>query len=373
MMRVAIVGCGQLARMMALAGWPLGLKFSFLAEAGESTACVDGLGDIVGMTDSQTPADLYQALGRPDVITVEKESVDVGLLRALSGYCRVHPSPGAIEVCQNRALEKDTLNRMGVATVDYRLAHSQAEIEQAVAALGLPVVMKSLEQGYDGKHQYLVKDPQTLEQVCETAGEQAWMLEQWVAFEREVSLVAVRSAQGEVLVYPAVDNHHVDGVLRRSLAPADDLAPALLTSARGYLHSILERWDYVGVLAMECFVLADRILVNELAPRVHNSGHWTQQGSVTSQFENHLRAVCGLPLGATDARGYTGMVNLLGPCEQLDLQGWLSSCATLHLYNKTSAPRRKLGHINVQHADKAELLQAVQRLERMIYPAEAAG
>lgn len=372
-MKVGIVGCGQLARMLALAGWPMGLSFNFLAEAKEDDACVQGLGKVVRRSGESAEA-LYREMGCPEVITVEKEQVDASLLRELQAFCSVYPDPEVIAVCQHRGREKAFLNSAGIATAPYRLAGSGAEVERAVQALGLPVFIKSCEQGYDGQNQWRIDDASELDMfLAKHEALPECVVEGQVQFAREVSIIVVRGADGKIAVYPPTENYHRNGVLLTSLAPVRDLSEAMLAQADDIVAKLLNGWgslrhscpDYVGVLAIECFVTDQGLLVNELAPRVHNSGHWTQQGAATSQFENHLRAICGLPLGATDSSRYSGMINLLGRFAPMSVV--VQANTQLHLYNKSLKPRRKLGHINLQNDSDEALRQQMRGMLEGIY------
>lgn len=363
-MQVAIVGGGQLARMLALAGWPLGLRFAFLVNDGDDTRSVEGLGRVVKCEPGLEPSVLYEALGRPVVITVEKEAVDTGLLEQLNAFCPVHPRPDVLRVCQNRRRQKLWLESLGIAVARHRFAHDAESLWAAAGELGFPLIVKAAEQGYDGRNQWRLADPSALDRFVGQSATGDWVVEEQVPFLREISLLAVRSAQGEIRFYPPTENRHVNGVLRTSLAPAIDLPEPALQTACEKVRQMLERTQYVGVLALEYFVLEDRLCLNEVAPRVHNSGHWTQQGSTTSQFENHLRAILGWPLGACDAKGHAGMVNILGTDAPPD--ALLSAAVTLHLYDKQKRPGRKLGHVNVRDDDRAKVEAELQRLEQRL-------
>lgn len=354
-MRIAIAGCGQLARMMALAGLPLGLKFSFIADGGEQTdtRCVDGLGIIAPWQPGQPGQPLYEQLGQPDVVTVEKEQVDLELLRALQPYSKVFPSPEAVAYCQHRHSEKQLLEQLNIPAAPYGY---KQPLETSIGQLGYPVVIKSVDEGYDGKNQWVLRNSDDLRAFKEHGDDGVsgnYLVEAWIPFDKEVSLIAVRSSTGQIRHYPLTENKHSNGILVHSIAPATHIQPETLANACDYIDRLLEEMDYVGVLAMECFVSGDSIMVNELAPRVHNSGHWTQMGSVTCQFENHVRAISGLPLGSTSSHGVAGMVNLLGvgepPFSALTCQ------SSLHWYNKIPRPGRKLGHVNFLASDLEEL------------------
>lgn len=342
-MHIAIVGCGQLSRMMALAGIPMGLKFSFIADAEEDTRCVSGMGDIVRWQSGDSSAALYQALCQPDVLTAEKEQLDATLLLEMQTHCETHPNAQAFSICQDRHQEKQLLDKLEIPTSPYLYGQPKDLSEDT---LTLPVVVKSCRDGYDGKNQWVLKTQQDVDAFAELDKKENFIVEKFIPFEKEVSQVSVRAKNGEIKHYPMAENRHEQGILKESIAPAPEISAQLITSAQTYISRILEALDYVGVMAVEYFVLGDdKLLVNELAPRVHNSGHWTQSGSLTCQFENHLRAIAGLPLGATENVGVTGMVNLIGT-EKIPYNA-VAENVKVHWYGKTVRPGRKLGHINI--------------------------
>lgn len=366
-MHVAIVGCGQLARMMALAGWPMGHRFTFLADQGEGIDCVKGLGEIVYYTPEieLEGLALFQALGNPDVVTVEREHVNVPLLNTLKPYCSVYPDPDAIKYCQHRGREKTFLNSLGIQTAPFHLANNADELKTGVKALGFPVFVKTCEEGYDGYGQWVLKNDEDLNDLVAKADNlPEIVIEGRVDFDREVSLIAARDASGECVFYPLTENLHRNGILWSSLAPAD--APAELhAKAKDIADKVLNALEYVGVIAIEMFQAGDELLVNELAPRVHNSGHWTQGAGICSQFENHLRAICGLGLGHTINSQHAGMVNLLGieaPKEIIS-----ESNVQHHVYNKSLRPGRKVGHLNLVSDDRHTLEVKLKRIRETLY------
>jgi 5-(carboxyamino)imidazole ribonucleotide synthase len=364
-MHIAIIGSGQLAQMMAQAGKELGITCAFLASPGDDTAAVEGLGDIVIATPSIAPASLYHALGNPQWITVDKESVDVQLLEAFEAYCPVAPSPNAVALTQHRRKEKQWLKSLGIPTAQFVIIDASGDLITAANQLGYPFVLKSVEQGYDGKNQWLIRDESAMTDFARTFRDQQLIAEQWVAFSREVSIIGVRARSGEIQFYPLTENRHQNGILVSSRAPADLPLGQLTNKAQSYLRTVMEDCDYVGVMAMECFVTDSQLLVNELAPRVHNSGHWTQQGCKTSQFSNHLRAITGLPLGETEAVAPTAMLNILG--RVIEANEIRIPNATLHWYNKNCRPGRKVGHINIVGDEAEPLDNALKALEKQIY------
>ncbi len=362
-MKIGIIGCGQLARMLALAGWPRGLSFQFLAGPQEDPAPVTGLGPIHRMSEGETAASIYQALGQPDVITTEREQVDVALLRALKAFAPVYPDPDAVAICQHRAREKRFINDQGIATAPWQPIDSDSDLIALGNTLGWPLFIKSCEDGYDGYNQWRLNGPDAALPALPQGV--ACIAEGGVAFERELSLVAARGIDGQMVCYPLTENHHTGGILQHSLAPAPSLPDGIQQQAEAMARSLLEALDYVGVLTLELFLVNGELKINELAPRVHNSGHWTQNGALTCQFENHVRAIAGLPLGPTEACQPSAMVNLLGIAPPS-----LGLCpdAKLHWYNKAVRPGRKVGHINLTHSDPAQLHQQVASLVSALYP-----
>jgi len=373
--RVAIVGCGQLARMMALAGLPLGISFSFVAQAEESTSAVAGLGAVCEWVPGMESAALYAALGRPDVVTVEKEQVDTGMLRGLESFCQVLPNGEALYQCQNRLRQKALLEAVELPCTPYVPLTVEQDLRLAVARFGLPLVIKHTEHGYDGKSQWMLHSDEDCDRwVAQfmTAGDQpaedvsgGWLVEPCMHFQRELSFLAVRGLDGEVRFYPPTWNLHRRSVLISSLAPAPDISEALQAQGQDGLGRLLAAINYVGVMAMECFDVGGQLWVNELAPRVHNSGHWTQQASVTSQFENHLRAIAGWPLGRTELEGAAAMLNLLGV--SLDQAAMLRDGGCLNWYNKEVRPGRKVGHINIHEVNPHAANQRLSQLQEAIY------
>ncbi len=364
---IGIIGCGQLARMLALEGWQMGLRFSFAAEGEESTVCVDGLGRVVRVADCASHEELHRAMGSPELVTVEREQIDPELLRGLARHCRVLPDPELVRACGNRLRERALLSSLEIPVSEYREARSAAEVRAAAEELGLPLVVKAADGGYDGRAQYRLNRAAELDAFCAEPRDGEWLVERRVPFEREISFLGARSANGEIALYPATENRHRRGVLLTSLAPAPGLPDAVEARGRDYLLRLLQQDGYVGMLAMECFLVDGGLLVNELAPRVHNSGHWTLHSELTSQFQNHLRALLGMTPGATALHRCEGMLNILGPYDRDRLLHELSAEAVLVDYNKKPAPGRKLGHIGIAHRDPAVVANEIERLHRCLY------
>lgn len=367
--RVGIVGGGQLGRMLALSGRPLGLRFRFL-EPGEDPP-VGELGEVV-----QAPYDDPGALERfaegLSVVTYEFENVPVEAARRLARRVPVHPAPEALEVAQDRWVEKETFRSLGIPVAPCRRVGSREELEAAAEALGLPAVLKTRRFGYDGKGQAVLRGRDDLDDAWEELGGDALLLEAFVPFRRELSCLMVRSPAGETRAWPLVENVHRGGILRVSRAPAPGLGEGLQARAEGFVARLMEALGYVGVLAVEFFETDEGLVANEMAPRVHNSGHWTQDGAETDQFENHLRAILGLPLGNTGVRGEgAAMVNLIGGIPPRDRVLAIPG-ARLHLYDKAPRPGRKVGHVNLAGGTGEALEVGIARVEALARQAESA-
>ncbi len=361
-----MLGGGQLGRMLGLAGIPLGCSFGFLDPA--SAAPAAAVGDlVVGALDDLDAA--RRAARDAAVITYEWEGVPAPTARALESVAPVFPPPAALEVSQDRIVEKQALHALGIATAPFHAVDSEADLHAAIAAVGLPAVLKTRRGGYDGKGQAVVRDPADVHTDFVQLGGEPCILEGFVAFDRELSILAVRGRDGEVACWPAVENHHRDGILRLTLAPAPGLDEALQARAVAAIEPLLDELDYVGVCCVELFDVGGDLLANEIAPRVHNSGHWTIEGAETSQFENHLRAILGLPLGSTAARGVSAMVNCIAEMPDRDAVLRVPG-AHLHDYGKDARPGRKLGHVTVTAADAGEL---DTRLARVLELCDRAG
>ncbi|MFN8025306.1 MAG: 5-(carboxyamino)imidazole ribonucleotide synthase [Acidimicrobiia bacterium] len=363
---VAVLGGGQLGRMLGLAGIPLGLRFRFLDPvAGAPAAAVGEL--VVGALGDETA--LAATAAGAVAVTYEWEGVPAEAARFLATEATdrpVRPGDRPLEVAQDRLAEKDTCRALGIATAPYAAVDSRAGLDAAVDAVGgLPAVLKTRRGGYDGKGQAVLREPADLDAAWESLQGQALILEGFVPFERELSVIAVRDAAGEVACWPLVENHHRDGILRLSRAPAPGLSPALQARGEEIAARIATELGHVGVLTVELFEHEGELLVNELAPRVHNSGHWTIEGADTSQFENHLRAVLGWPLGSTAVRGSAAMVNCIGAMpnrdEILAIPG-----AHLHDYGKSARRGRKVGHVTVTAPDDAIRDERVARVQAAV-------
>jgi len=360
-MHIGVLGGGQLSRMMALAGYPLGLQFTVLDPSPD--VCAGQVAEHVqaDYTDQAALDDLAQ---RCDVITWDFENVPAESVAYLDAQCPVYPAREALALGQDRWHEKSLFRELNIATPKFAMVDTRPDLLAALDDIGLPAVLKTRRMGYDGKGQVVLRTQEDLEPAWQQLGGQALILEQFVPFDFECSVIGVRSRNGELAFYPIGRNRHHRGVLSISAVPAR--LPEMLTQqARAWLQELLERFDYVGVLTLELFVRGDELLVNEMAPRVHNSGHWSQNGAVTSQFENHLRAVAGLPLGSCDARGASLMLNWIG--EMPKAQGFMSIPGLhWHDYGKSARPGRKVGHANLVADDLAQLQERAQALQPLV-------
>ncbi|HSD16092.1 MAG TPA: 5-(carboxyamino)imidazole ribonucleotide synthase [Thermomonas sp.] len=361
MKTVGILGGGQLARMMALSAAPLGLRFLVLDTAAD--ACAGQFAPMV-VGDYTDEAALGEFASKIDVATFDFENVPAESAQWLAGRVPVFPSPRALAVAQDRLAEKTLFRELGIPVPDFADIDSRPALDAAVARLGTPCILKTRRLGYDGKGQFRIRSAADVDAGWEALGAQAGtvglILESFVAFEREMSVVAVRGQGGDFRAWPLTENWHVDGVLSASLAPAR-VEPAMQAIALAHARKLAEALDYVGVFALELFCRDGELLANELAPRVHNSGHWTIEGSETSQFQNHLRAVLGLPLGDTRMLGVACMLNWIG--EMPDAAPVLAEASGhWHDYGKRPRAGRKVGHATLRADNAGGLGEALLRV-----------
>jgi 5-(carboxyamino)imidazole ribonucleotide synthase len=371
-MIVGVLGAGQLARMIALAGIPLGLDFIFLDPSAD--ACANKLGEHLH-GDYSDPELLAQLAERADVVTYEFENVPAEVAEFLAAHTQVHPSAEALGVAQDRLIEKSFFHDLDIPTPNYAAVDSLESLELAMTTLGYPAILKSRTQGYDGKGQSLLKSADDLKPAWEllegvpavgrigslpiaTLPPSLAVVEAFVPFNREVSIIAVRNVSGAIVFYPLSENLHRGGILRVSECRADD---PMQQQAEIYVSRLLEELEYVGVLALELFEIDGQLVANEFAPRVHNSGHWTIEGAETSQFENHLRAILDLPLGATKPVGKAAMVNFIGGLPKTEELLKIPQ-AHLHLYDKSPRKGRKVAHATVRAENQQQLSELVNKL-----------
>ncbi len=357
-MRIGVIGAGQLGRMLALAGIPLGLSFRFLDRSADSPG-----GQVAPLIvgDFEDELKLAELARDVDVVTFDWENVSVAALSAIGAGVPVLPPPAALAVSQDRLLEKQLFRKLKIPTADFAPVDTHEDFTHAVAGIGIPGVLKTRHLGYDGKGQYVVRSVPDVETAWSTLGGKALLYEAYVDFNREVSLIAVRGKSGAVAFYPLSANVHADGMLSHTVAPWSDRV--LERQAERHLRRLLKHFEYVGVLTVEFFVIRGRLLANEMAPRVHNSGHWTIEGAVTSQFENHLRAILGWPLGSSEPLGHTAMINFVGSIPRRER--WLREPNVhFHDYGKQARPQRKLGHCTILERNPQRRDARLQRLLR---------
>ena len=362
MTTVGILGAGQLGRMLALAGYPLGLRFRFFATAADEPAADLGPCD-VGAYDCA--ADLQRFAATADVVTYEFENVPAAAAACIARRTTVFPPPAALAVAQDRMREKRFLQGLRLPTAPFATADTAAELTSALAAVGLPAVLKRRRLGYDGGGQLHLRCGADAAAAWHQLGGEPLVVEGLVRFRRELSIIAVRSRAGQVAAYPLIETRHVDGILRSALAPAPDVTPDVEAAATDYATRILLALGYVGALTVELFETENGLVVNELAPRVHNSGHWTIEGAHTSQFENHLRAILGWPLGSTEPLGCSALVNLIGVAPPAAPILALRD-THLHLYGKLPRARRKLGHITIRAPRPTLLHDRLRTVEHLV-------
>ncbi len=357
-MNIGIIGAGQLGRMMALSGYPLGLRFTLLdpnldSSGAQVSDCIQG------EYDDATALQMLAA--KTDVITFDVENVPVEAVMPIAQLKPFYPPVNALAASQDRLVEKTLFRKLGIATPEFRAVDSLLDLQQAVKDIGVPGILKTRRLGYDGKGQYRLKNQRDIEAAWNALSSLgiALIYEAFVPFTREVSIIGARNIKGEIAIYPLTANVHQHGILHYSVAPYRHMS--LQKLAETYLKRVMKHFNYVGVLTIEFFVLNGKLLANEMAPRVHNSGHWTIEGAETSQFENHIRAICGLPLGSTAARGYAGMLNFIGILPECELI-LKSPGVRFHHYGKEARPARKLGHATIVASSASKRDHALKKL-----------
>lgn len=366
-MSVVILGSGQLAKMLAEAGNEIGISSTFVVQHGVSADPVAGLGEVRRHDSDDEARECLASLPDVAAVTVETENTASTLLSLLSESYPVRPNTACVVACQNREHERQLLDHLDIPTAPHTVAREYNQLSSAVEKIGFPLVLKTLSEGYDGKGQWVVDSAEEWESFDQSTLTLPLLVEKKIDFIREVSLIGVRTPAGEIRFYPPAENIHIGGILIASFAPAANLSDKILQQAEANLTKLMEHLDYQGVMAMECFQTADGLLVNELAPRVHNSGHWTMDSDVTSQFENHMRAITGQELGPTQTQKHTLMLNILG-----EIPATLTAAPepfSLYDYRKSARPGRKVGHLNLQYSDPKSLLSALQSLAK-VWPNE---
>lgn len=358
-MKIGIIGAGQLGRMLALAGYPLGLRFVFLDQSGDAPGAQVGRIIQGAFDDSEKLAELAKEV---DVVTFDVENVPVTAVEAVAAQKPFLPPVKALGASQDRLHEKTLFRKLKIPTPPFMAVDSIEDLRAAVAQIGIPGVLKTRRLGYDGRGQFYLRKPADIETAWQTLGTVPLIYEGFVNFTREVSIIGVRSTRGETLFYPLSANTHSEGILRYSVAPYR--SASLQKQAETYMRKLLKHLDYAGVLTIEFFVQGGKLVANEMAPRVHNSGHWTIEGAQTSQFENHVRAILGLPLGSTRPNGHSAMMNFIGSIPELGNILRVSG-VHFHSYGKEPRPNRKLGHCTVNAPSPAARDRALRQLLKL--------
>jgi 5-(carboxyamino)imidazole ribonucleotide synthase len=357
--KIGVLGAGQLGRMLAIAGYPLGQKFGFYGLSDDEPSAL--LGHMHLHSDESDT--LKKLVEFADVITYESENTDLSVIQEISKTIPVYPAAKSLQVSQHRGDEKATFKALGIPSAPFQVVTSFEELEAAVKnVIGVPAVIKTTTEGYDGKGQFMLKTEDEIEQAWQEIGGRELIVEGFVDFYRELSMVAVRGIDGSHQFYPLVQNVHHKGILRYTIAPAQNVTDKNQQMAEQYMTMLLDELEHVGVLTLELFETEYGLVANEMAPRVHNSGHWSIEGAQTSQFENHIRAITGLPLGSTEPKQpIAAMVNIIGetgPVEKV----LANPKAHLHLYDKAERQGRKLGHFTILDKDQDSLFSEMKAL-----------
>ena len=354
-MKIGVLGAGQLGRMLAIAGYPLNHQFGFSGNSNDEPAALLGR-MFVGDDSVESLVDFA------DVITYESENTDVRIVNSISQKCIVYPSEKSLFITQHRGREKALFEQLSIPCASYQMVNSEQDLIDAVRIIGLPAILKTATEGYDGKGQFLMSDASQIKAAWASMHGVASILEGFVNFKRELSLIAVRDTNNNHKYYPLVENTHHNGILRLTVAPAQAISTEVQKTAERYMQTLLDEMNHIGVLTIELFETDNGLIVNEMAPRVHNSGHWSIEGANTSQFENHIRAITGQPLGdTTPTHPFSAMINIIGNMGNTDMVLDMPN-AHLHLYDKAERTDRKLGHINITANSEQELNQSIQQL-----------
>jgi len=358
-MKIGVLGAGQLGRMMAISGYPLNHQFGFSGNSNNEPSAL--LGHMFTLEDNAD--NIKYLVDFADVITYESENTDVEVVREISKNVPVYPGEKSLFTTQHRGREKALFDQLNIPCAPYQMVSSEQDLIDAVNTIGLPAILKTATEGYDGKGQFLMRNISEITEAWKSMNGVESILEGFVNFKRELSLIAVRGIDNNHKYYPLVENTHHDGILRFTIAPAQNIDPTVQKTAEHYMQTLLDEMDHIGVLTIELFETENGLVANEMAPRVHNSGHWSIDGANTSQFENHVRAITGMPLGdTTPTHSYCAMINIIskiGPTNTvLNMPN-----AHLHLYDKEERANRKLGHINITANSQAELDESIKKLK----------
>jgi 5-(carboxyamino)imidazole ribonucleotide synthase len=348
--------------MLALAGYQLGIEFRFFDP--NSGAPVGQIGELIAAKYDDQAA-LARFLDNVDVVTYEFESIPVATVEFAARKVKVFPPVKALRTAQDRLFEKQLFQSLDIPTPKFAAVDSVEDLRRAVDEIRLPAVLKTRRLGYDGKGQYVLRGAADIDAAWKALGTVPLILEQFIPFQHELSVIGVRNVSGAEVFYPPIENRHREGVLRKSQSPAANITPELAALAIDHCRRIMDRLEYVGVMALELFAANGSVVANEIAPRVHNSGHWTIEGAETSQFENHLRAILDLPLGVTTPRGRSVMYNILGHIPDrahvVAIEG-----AHLHLYGKAPTEKRKVGHVTLVAQTPAAAEQGARKIAQTL-------
>jgi 5-(carboxyamino)imidazole ribonucleotide synthase len=355
-MKIGVLGAGQLGRMLAIAAYPLGHEMAFTAKSEDEPSVLLGKA-FIGENVSD------QLTKHSAVITYESENTSVESVNEISKNTPVYPGAKSLYTTQHRGREKAIFDKLGIPCAPYQIVNSLNDLKLAAESIGLPAILKTATEGYDGKGQFVIQSNDQLDEAWQSMNGVEAILEGFVNFKRELSLIAVRGIDNSHKYYPLVENTHHNGILRLTIAPAENIGAEVQQQAEHYMQILLDEMDHVGVLTIELFESSSGLVVNEMAPRVHNSGHWSIEGARTSQFENHIRAITASPLGETACLNqYCAMVNIIGEHGPVEKVLELSN-AHLHLYGKSERKGRKLGHITVTANSLNELNTTLKALE----------
>ncbi|MFA6036629.1 MAG: 5-(carboxyamino)imidazole ribonucleotide synthase [Legionellales bacterium] len=355
MKTVGIIGAGQLARMLTLAAYPFGIKTKCLSFADENPA--SDVTEVIICQENDQDA-IKNFVNQVEIVTIETENIPIAFAKKIAAQKPLYPSVETLAIAQDRLQEKQLFRNFNINTAQFYAIDSLEALKAAAKQLGFPCILKTRFYGYDGKGQAVIKCEQDLLQAWEQLGTHALILESFVPFEMEVSLICARNLNGQIEFYPLTHNEHQNGILRVSQAPYKH---PLAELAQTQVSHLLKHLNYVGVFTVEFFIANNTLIANECAPRVHNSGHWTIEGAHTSQFEQHIRAVCNLPLGSTKPRGFSLMHNCIGHMPEIEKVLTIPG-AHYHTYEKTPRINRKVGHITLCSENKSDLLEWAKKL-----------
>ncbi len=358
-MKVGILGAGQLGRMLAISGYPLNHQFGFSGNTHDEPSSL--LGHMFTQQDSTNNID--SLVNFADVITFESENTKVEIVKKINKKIPVYPNEKSLFITQHRGREKVLFNQLNISCAPYQIINTLEDLKTAIDIIGIPAILKTTMEGYDGKGQFLIHHQDQINDAWKSMNGVESILEGFINFKRELSLIAVRGIDNSNKYYPLVENTHYQGILRLTIAPAQNINKQVQETAQHYMQTLLDEMNYVGVLTIELFETETGLVINEMAPRVHNSGHWSIEGANTSQFENHIRAITGMPLGdTTPTHPFCAMINIIGQLGDIDAVLEMPN-AHLHLYDKSERKNRKLGHINITANSQAELKDSIAKLK----------